>query len=527
MHPSRPAFRSLALGLALLSAACGGGGGGSSPAPAPAATRTLQAIAITPGAPSLNQGMTLDLTATATYSDATTAAVDNSSIWASSNPSVASVSAMGVVTALTAGTTNVTAVKDGKTGTAVVTVTASAVTLSSLSLNPTSGSLSAGQTLDLTATAHWSNGTSTVPYDANVAWASNNSAVATVNAAGVVTAVGAGTATVTATSSGHTAACAITVTAAAPTLSSLSMSVTSKTLSVGQGQELFLIANWSNGTSSQPYATGVTWSSSNPAVATVTPGAFAQVTAVAAGSATITASASGKSATCAITVVSVAPTLSSLTLNATTASGTVGQTMDLTATANWSNGTSTTPYDTSCTWTSSNNGVATVNGNGLVTAVGGGTATITAAAGGKSATCVVTVSAAPTFDSRLVGSWRFIDAIGEWGSFYTFNANGTFTYSLVYISRSGCISNSQVVATHSGTFSTSGSLDNGANPGQIIFNCTSHFTDWTTCVGATTRLPWTGSNPHFHWAFFANGNTLRTNHADDFNATGNLDHARQ
>ena len=499
---------------------------------------TLTSITLNPTSATVNVGQTADFTATAHWSDgSTTASYDSSVSWTSSAPAIATVNSQGLVTGVSAGSAVLTASAQGHSATAALTIAAVAPTLSSLSLNPTSGTLTVGQTLDLTATANWSNGTSTVPYDANVTWTSSNPSVATVNVGGVVSAAAAGTTTITASAAGKTATCAITVTAPAPTLTSLTMSLTSKSLTVGQVQELYVDANWSNGTSTHPYATGVTWTTSNAAVATLVPGAFTQVTAAGVGTATITATASGKSATCVITVSAAAPTLSSLSLDLTSASGTVGQTMDLTATANWSNGTSTSPYDSSCTWTSSNPGVATVNGSGFVTAVGAGTATITASASGKSATCVVTITAPPTFDSRLVGTWQWIgtpDGNGaNYGSFYHFYANGTFTYTLIYQGGTGCIAYSQIVAYHQGTFSTQGSLDNLASAGKIIFNCSTHYDDWTNCGGAVTRTSANDPNgnpvpsSHFHWAAFANATTLRSSHGDDFINTGTLDHAKQ
>ena len=64
----------------------------------------------------------------------------------------------------------------------------------------------------------------------------------------------------------------------------------------------------------------------------------------------------------------------------------VGETVQLTATVQPSNATQKT-----ISWTSSNLSVATI-ANGLVTAVGEGKSTITASAGGKNATCTVTVT---------------------------------------------------------------------------------------------------------------------------------------
>lgn len=450
MSPSH-LHRSLVLGLGLIVLACGGGGGGSSPAPQPppAPANVLQSIGIAPAAPSLNIGGSVDLTATASYSDGSNGAIDNSAVWASSSPSVASVSAMGVVTGLTAGTTTISAAKDGRTGSATVTVNASAVSLIALHLSPGAGNLTTGQTLDFTATADWSNGTSTVPYDSNVTWVSSNPAVAAVNAGGVVTGIANGNATITASASGVTASASVSVAGAAAALTGLTMLQSTSSLQVGQTTGIVVMAHWSNGTTTSPYTQGVTWASSNTAVATATPNA------------------------------------------------------------------------TGCT----------------VTGISAGTATITATASGYTTTAGFGVAAAtPTFDARLVGSWQWVGMLNantSVGSFYHFYANGTFTYSLIQQTSSGCIAFSQVVAYHEGTFSSVGSLDNPASAGRIVMTCSTHHTDWTTCAGSTNRTTAVDPNgnatpnPHFHWAAFINGNTLATNHGDDFMATGTLNHARQ
>ena len=70
----------------------------------------------------------------------------------------------------------------------------------------------------------------------------------------------------------------------------------------------------------------------------------------------------------------------------------MGKTLTLTATVTPDNAT-----DKTVAWTSSNDAVATVDANGVVTAKAEGTATITATADGKTATCTVTVKAAPRY----------------------------------------------------------------------------------------------------------------------------------
>ncbi|MEG1070141.1 MAG: Ig-like domain-containing protein, partial [Ruthenibacterium sp.] len=134
----------------------------------------------------------------------------------------------------------------------------------------------------------------------------------------------------------------------------------------------------------------VTWTSSNAAVATVANG---KVTAVKAGTATITAkTANGKSATCAVTVTAKKPDVvdvTGITLNETAFSLIVGENKTVTATVLPANAT-----DKTVTWTSSNAAAASVE-NGKVTALKVGKTTITATANGKTATCEVLVKAVP------------------------------------------------------------------------------------------------------------------------------------
>ena len=124
----------------------------------------------------------------------------------------------------------------------------------------------------------------------------------------------------------------------------------------------------------------VTWTTSDASVATVDNGV---VTAKKVGSATITAKAGDKEATCAITVV--ATPVTSVTLDRTSASLKAGETVTLTATVKPDDAT-----DKTVTWTTSDASVATVE-NGVVTAKKVGSATITAKAGDKEATCAITV----------------------------------------------------------------------------------------------------------------------------------------
>ena len=134
--------------------------------------------------------------------------------FSSNKTNIATVSAEGLVTGVAAGTARITATAEAESGTvsAYLDITVNAIAVSSVSLNKTSTSLTAGDTEQLTATISPSNAT-----NKNVTWSTSNNAVATVSN-GLVTAVAAGSATITVTTvdGSKKATCSVTVTAAAP-----------------------------------------------------------------------------------------------------------------------------------------------------------------------------------------------------------------------------------------------------------------------------------------------------------------------
>ncbi len=133
-----------------------------------------------------------------------------------------------------------------------------------------------------------------------VTWTTNNAAAATVNSAGVVTGVAAGSATITATSSGKTGTSSITVTAPL-VVTTVTVAPTSASVVAGATTTLVATVKDQNGV----VMTGqtVTWTTNNAAAATVNSSGV--VAGVAAGSATITATSSGKTGTSSITVTAV------------------------------------------------------------------------------------------------------------------------------------------------------------------------------------------------------------------------------
>ena len=258
------------------------------------------------------------------------------------------------------------------------------VDVTSVTLNQTSLILTEGETSTLTATVNPADAT-----NKTVTWKSSSIAVAMVEG-GKVTAVKEGTATITASCGGKTATCEVKVEKKVIPVSSVSLNKSSLSLVEGESSTLTASINPSDATDQT-----ITWSSSNTAVATVNGG---KVTAIKEGTSTITASCGGKSATCAVTVKKKVIPVTSVSLNKTTVKLKQNETVQLTATVNPTDAT-----DKTLKWSSSNTVIATVTNNGLVKALREGTATITATAGDKSATCTVTVSNTGTGGNEGVG----------------------------------------------------------------------------------------------------------------------------
>ena len=338
---------------------------------------TVSSITLNSTALDLTEGDSFKLTATVSPDNAT----DKTVIWSSSNASIASVED-GLVTAVKEGAATITvASKDGGArATCEVTVAARVIDVESVTLSQKEAELTVGKSLTLTATVLPEDAT-----DKTVTWTSNNTSVATVTN-GEVKAISAGTASITATAGGKNATCTITVKEAYIDVTSVTLNKTS--LSLIEGEKATLTATVKPSDATDPT---VTWKSSNEKVMTVYDGI---VTAVKAGTATVTATAGDQSATCEVQVAAyVAVTKVTLDRNKITINA--GDSETITATVLPDNAT-----DKTVIWTSSDDDIATVK-DGKVTGVSEGTATITATAGEKSASCTVTVKFVPVQSIEL------------------------------------------------------------------------------------------------------------------------------
>ena len=284
------------------------------------------------------------------------------------------------------------------------------VAVTSVTLDSTSITLVEGESQTLTATVSPSNAE-----NQKVLWSSSNSSVASVKE-GIVTALKAGTATITAKSDdgGKTATCEITVNAKVYPVESISLDKSSYEMTEGDEFTLTATIKPDNATNKN-----VSWISSNTSVATVNNG---KVTALKAGTATITVKTEdgGKTATCEVTVKT--KLVESVSLDKTWCEMTEGDEITLTATISPANAT-----NKNVSWSSSNTSVATVE-NGKVKALKTGTATITVKTedGGKVASCEVTV-----MHDKSKDPIEFADEIIKEICVTTFDTNhdGEFSYA--------------------------------------------------------------------------------------------------
>src|SRR5438094_487745 len=414
--------------ISLLSS-CGGGGSssttsGSGPNVPPPPTASLTLLQVTPGNASVAASSTQQFSATGKYSDGSSKDLTSSVLWSSSDTSVASVNNGGLATGVVVGVVTVTAQFGAMQGSATLNITNAGTNLTGITLSPVAASVPVNTTQQFTATGNYSDGSSR-DLTALVTWGSSSTAVATVDANGLVTAVAAGSTNISATLGSISNSTSLTVTA--PTISSISVTPVGLTLGIGINQQYTATATYSDG-SSQDLVNGVTWSSSTTSVAT--------------GSASLTVSAA--------TLVSIAviPANSSMA---------VGTTKQFTATGTYSD-TSAQDITSSVLWSSSSAATATINNQGAATSVATGTTTITAALGSVSGSTQLTVSIAHL---TLITISPANPRIAK-GTSLKFTATGTFSDGSTATNLSGLST-----ATGSGTATIGGNSGGVTNSATL------------------------------------------------------------
>lgn len=299
--------------------------------------------------------------------------------WTSSNNDIAVVDENGFVTGISNGDVTITATtENGKTATWNVTVISTPLSIGLDKENVTLD-ISTNKTYQFKATIY----PSTANTDIGLTWSSSDNSVATVNKDGVVTGVKNGTTVITVVTENKKVTSASVTVQTSPV--SISISPSSATIDLSaENKSVQLKATISPNTTN--IKDKITWTSTNNNIATVDSNGL--VRGYANGTVTITATtANGKSTKATITV-QTSPTSITLSTNKIVLEKYTNKNYQLKAIVRPTNAN----VYTNVSWTSSNNGIVTVNGNGYVTAIGTGTATITATTGnGLSAKCTVVV----------------------------------------------------------------------------------------------------------------------------------------
>ncbi len=429
----------------------------------------LVSIEVNPAILTAPAGYSQAFTALGIYEDGSTADLTGSAVWTSSLTNVADVlnttGQKGVAVGASPGVTTIKATVGNISGTAEFTVT-SAV-LVSIAVTPTNPSIPLGLSQQFIATGTYSDQT-TQNLTNSVTWTSDDPAVATIDIHGVANSVSIGSSTIRATLGGITDSSILSVTTA--TLDQITLSPLNSTTPLGVNVQFSATGHYTDG-STQDLTSTVVWTSSNPAVATVSnSGTNGLSHPVSLGSTFISAQTNGILSATQLTVSSAE--LVSIDVTPTNPSIAKGLTQQFIATGNYTDG-STQVITNSVLWSSSNAGIATVTNaagaRGRATGVSPGTVTITATSGAISNHTDLTVtiavlqslSVSPQSSSFSQGHTKQYSVIGTYSDNSTADLTTTVTWT----------SSSPATATISNAGGSEG-LATGVSIGFVRFTAT-------------------------------------------------------
>ena len=445
-------------------------------APKHDAAVNLVTLEVTPPTRSIARGTTQQFSATGTYGNSQKKDLTGSVMWSSSNTKVATISATGLASSVAPGSTTITARWGKISGSTTLTVTAA--TLVSIGVTPANPSIAKGSTQQLAATGIFTD-SSKQDLTGSVMWSSSNTKVATISAAGLATAAGPGSTTITAGWGKISGSTTLTMTAA--TLESMEVTPAKPSIAKGSTQQ-FIATGIFTDSSKQDLTGSVTWSSSNPKVATISnaPGSSGLATATSAGTTTISGTSGSISGSASLTVTPAKLT----SIAVTPAGGSVarGLTVQFTATGVYSDN-SKQDLTAGVIWSSSNTLAATISSAsgapGLATTKDLGTTTISATFGSISGSTTLVVTAArlkslavsPAKASIVRGTVQQFTVLGT----YTDNTKQNLTGSAIWSSSSskvatvsnasgsaglatGAGAGAATITAHSGTVSGKASL---------------------------------------------------------------------
>ncbi len=403
--------------LAIFSGCAGGTASNSG-----SSTPVLNSIQVTGPSATLTAGQKQQMTATGTYSIGGPQNLTSTATWSSSNTSVATVAADGMVTANTSGTATIRAKLGSVTGSASLTVN---VVLVSIAVTPANPAVAPGTTQQFIATGTYNDG-SKQNLTGSATWSSSNTAVATISTnmptQGLAKALAAGGSTISATSGTISGSTTLTVTSAV--ITSIAVAPANPNIPLGIAQQFAAMGTFSDG-STQDVTGVVTWKSSITSIASITVSGLA--TGLNIGTTNISATIGATSGSTPLTVN--AANLASIAITPANGSIAQGTTTQLTATGTFNDG-GTRNLTRQVIWSSSDTTVATVSSGGGATgqprgSSGSGITIITATLGSANASVNFTVTNATISSISVTPSGATIPIGAQRG----FQATGLFSDS--------------------------------------------------------------------------------------------------
>jgi len=271
-------------------------------------TGSAERVEVTPATSTMPLGTSLQFQAL--VHDAAGNLLPNPAVaWSTSSVAQLSVTQTGVVTAAGVGVAQVTATINGRSGSAQVTITPTAVATVLVAPNPAEATL--GRAIQFFPTLKDASGNLLTGRD--VAWSSSNPAVLAIGASGLGEAKTLGNAVVTATSEGKSGTTQVSVVPQG----SLVITVSPPSASINPGETKQFTATARNSTGAEVTGLPVSWASSDPSVATISSAGMA--TGMGPGVTTITAIVDGRSGNTSLSVRSPAPVLSGVSPDSMTA----------------------------------------------------------------------------------------------------------------------------------------------------------------------------------------------------------------
>lgn len=302
--------------------------------------------------------------------------------WASSNIGAATVSNTGLVTAVAPGSATINASSEGKTGGAGLSITV--VPVATITVSEASATLFVGQAHPLTATAKDSAGNTLA--DRPITWSVSDTTLATVSQTGIVVGKAAGTADVSASVEGKSGVSRIQVLALASSVPVANVVVTVPRTSFRVGEPIQAAAIPVDSAGGVLTGREITWLSSDPDIATVSPGGV--ILGVQSGTVAISAQVSGKTGSVSVSL-SLVPVS---TVSVTPSAETISSGASIVFQAILKDSANRVLSGRSISWRSGDVQVAAVDQGGSVIGKAVGTTKVSASAEGKEGQASITIN---------------------------------------------------------------------------------------------------------------------------------------